>query len=65
MSIGSLPLVGEYSTYPEFRCKSCGADLWTERSGRTGWRTWLVTKTGLRHFKTRCNLYTLRDSEAK
>jgi hypothetical protein len=57
MSHLGLPLVGEYSCRPEFHCPKCGADLWTERSERTGWRTWMVTQTGLRHFKSKCNMW--------
>jgi hypothetical protein len=44
------------SIYPQYICKSCGKELWLERSDRTGWREWLVTKQGKHHYKTRCNL---------
>lgn len=37
-------MVGEYSLKPKYDCPVCGEVLWTERSGRTRYQQWLLTK---------------------
>jgi len=51
----SLACIGEYSSFPKYICNDCEQELWTEKSERTNWQEWLITKKGIRHFKTRCN----------
>jgi hypothetical protein len=60
----SLPCVGTFSSKPIYRCKTCGAGLYTERSDRSQGNEWLFTRDGKRHFKTRCNL-TERSASAQ
>lgn len=47
--------IGGGSIYPEYECRMCGQKLWTRKGEWTGWKEWLVTKNGKRHYKTRCN----------
>lgn len=61
-STGRLHSFGGGSIYPKAKCRACGADLWIERSPRTGGAEWYVTKDGRRHYKTRCNLTPHRAS---
>jgi len=58
-----LRLVGEYSSGVVFVCKKCKAELYTEKSNRTGWKEWLFTREGKRHYKTKCGFSSAKGGE--
>jgi len=51
-----LGMAAELSLGYQWKCKTCGEELRSERSADTGWKTWYFTKSGKRHFKSGCNV---------
>ena len=56
----SLGKVAECSMHPVCTCNECGRKLWSERSVRSGFKEWLITKDNQRHFKTKCKVIPLK-----
>jgi len=56
----SLQKTAECSMHPVYKCEDCGRELWSERSVRSGWKEWLITKDNQRHFKSRCKVIPLK-----
>jgi len=52
----TLPVIGEFSMHPVYKCPVCGEKLWTEKGARTKGEEWCFTEDGRRHYKNRCNL---------
>lgn len=52
----ALPLAAELSLGYQWKCKTCGEELRSERSADTNGQTWYFTHDGKRHFVSRCNI---------
>jgi len=52
----SLPFAGEFSMGYQWVCPVCKEELRSEKSQKTNWQTWYFTRSGQRHYKSRCNL---------